>query len=399
MKQMLDEQMMRNQSQMQQLQHLMQDPAMSNAAQRFEQHAMHLVAEQRNLQMQQAQVSIAHAQVKEALSSSDQMQVDSYPSPYSVSSSSGVSSPISPATPMAMSTPSMVDDDEMDTSGSSTDHTGAIVIDDDDDMDVRGSSLAEKLKKLGGPPSDVYYPYWPGFVMHPAFLQKEDWANMTLRPTGLDPDVLEQERQRYFEAQRRWQQEQEKIAALLQEHPELLHSTAFGGALNWRTGYWSGNWVPAAEKIDFSKIALRKTQADQAQRTTTSEAASQLQAALARRAALEAAAMSAVSSAQQAVSSSQSTRPAHRSAGFSASPRSPAMASPFLPSPQTPPSMASPLKSRPPVPSSPPASTARAASSPLRTQASPASLIWREFLRSHGNAAQQQQAYGPASST
>jgi len=80
----------------------------------------------------------------------------------------------------------------------------------------------EKLKKLGGPPSDVYYPYWPGFVMHPAFMVKEDWINRALRRVGDDPNILERERKAYFETQRRWQQEQEEIAKFYQQHPELL---------------------------------------------------------------------------------------------------------------------------------------------------------------------------------
>lgn len=327
-KTMLDDQMRRNHTQMQQLQQMMRDAGSSMP--QFEEHAMHLAAEQRNLQFQQQQVSIAQAQVKEALSS-DQMQVDSYPSPMSTSSASAISSPVTPATPMMTSSPTVIeDDDNMDTSGSSTD-----VGTPDEQADERHAKqlLAEKLKKLGGPPSDVYYPYWPGVIMHPAFMQKEDWTNMTLRPTGLDPDVLEQERQRYFEAQRRWQQEQEEIAALLQEHPELLNSRELRGALNWRSGYWSGNWVPAAEKIDFTKIELRKTpdHGSARPRTTTSEAVTQLHAALSRRAALEAAAMSAVSSAQHAVSSSSSSSVAsssdHRSPHSSSSPRSPALGS------------------------------------------------------------------------
>jgi hypothetical protein len=420
---MLDEQIHRNREQLSKLQHLMLDPSISNSSARpqYEVHAMQLAAEQRSLQFQQAQVAVAQAQVKEALNS-DQMQVDSYASPHSFSSTSprsGIATPLSPATPMATSTPSAADDDDyMDTTGSSNESSSssAIIIDDDasDDPSARAKQLlAEKLKKLGGPPSDVYYPYWPGFVMHPAFMQKEDWMNMTLRPTGLDPDVLEQERQRYFEAQRRWQQEQEEIAALLQEHPELLSNSAFAGALNWRSGYWSGNWVPAAEKIDFSKIELRKTPSDQVlsmtrPRSSTSEAVNQLQQALARRAALEAAAMSAVSSAQQAVSSSSSRSvPAHMAqrspsmSMMSPSPRSPAMPSPMPISPQTPPSLSSPAKSRPHVPNSPTHQAPRGSSSPMRAQTSPASLIWREFLRSHGGSVQPQlpQNHGTAPST
>jgi hypothetical protein len=167
------------------------------------------------------------------------------------------SNPNSPASRSNPSTPMNLVDDLMD-----TESLDQVAVSETEDMDSplddlqRKQSLYEKLKKLGGPPSDVYYPYWPGFVGHPAFMQKEDWINMALRPTPTDPNILEQERRRYEEAQRLWQQEQQQIAELLKEHPELLHSS---GALAWRQGYWSGNWVPTVDKIDLTRVQLRKT--------------------------------------------------------------------------------------------------------------------------------------------
>lgn len=62
-------------------------------------------------------------------------------------------------------------------------------------------TLQEKLKKLGGPPSDVYQPYWPGFNPHPAFSLKEDWFSMPLNQ--IDPSVVVQERKLAEEAEQR----------------------------------------------------------------------------------------------------------------------------------------------------------------------------------------------------
>lgn len=173
---LLEEQIAVNGSQLSQLQQLMQAAVISGstAFPQFEQQRLlhdQLQAHQRNLQLQQQQVSLAQAQVQEALG--DQMQVDSYASPSVSSPASGIATPVTPATPLmaGASTPSAMDEDDMDVSGT-------------DDIDIDASTAAkhllmEKLKKLGGPPSDVYYPYWPGFIMHPAFLEKEDWINMT----------------------------------------------------------------------------------------------------------------------------------------------------------------------------------------------------------------------------
>ncbi|XP_049851564.1 uncharacterized protein LOC126326228 [Schistocerca gregaria] len=75
--------------------------------------------------------------------------------------------------------------------------------------------LQEKLKKLGGPPSDIYHPWSNGMhLQHPVFTQKEDWQNHELRPVREDPylSAIGRERLDYILAQQRWKQEQLLIA-------------------------------------------------------------------------------------------------------------------------------------------------------------------------------------------
>lgn len=196
-------------------------------------------------------------------------------------------------------------------------------------MEVMGAHQRrqEKLKQLGGPPSDVYHPWWNGMpVNHPAFAEKEDWQSFELRPQ----ELLAHERLNYFLMMRRYRLEQRGLdetpqqssahqnspggpstpmtgasaqqgppnCSVLQSPSNSLHRTpgnatdtpsyhhhqspivshpythqpaAFyqsphhhshimTGAPSQGSGYWSGHFAPATpEKIDFSKISLRKT--------------------------------------------------------------------------------------------------------------------------------------------
>lgn len=157
----------------------------------------------------------------------------------------------------------------------------------------------EKLKQLGGPPSDVYPPWWNGTPLnHPAFQQKEDWQSFELRPQ----ERLARERLNYFLMMQRYRLEQSE---LVQPHPSMVpphvdsgdHSVSEDpsapgtpttpqsthpythqpasfyqsphqshiqpGSPVQGAGYWSGHFAPSTtEKIDFSKISLRKTSND-----------------------------------------------------------------------------------------------------------------------------------------
>jgi len=155
----------------------------------------------------------------------------------------------------------------------------------------------EKLKQLGGPPSDVYPPWWNGTPLnHPAFQQKEDWQSFELRPQ----ERLARERLNYFLMMQRYRLEQSELLQEMPPHPSMVphsvnsedhsvpgtphtpqskqhpqtpqHASFYQsphqshiqtGSPVQGAGYWSGHFAPSTtEKIDFSKISLRKTSSD-----------------------------------------------------------------------------------------------------------------------------------------
>lgn len=213
------------------------------------------------------------------------------PRPHSPSTPAMVSSPSS----MSLGSSTMDADFSMDTSSMGSDHMMEVM--------AANSKRQEKLKQLGGPPSDVYHPWWNGTSLnHPAFSQKEDWQHFELRPQ----ERLAQERLNYFLMMQRYRVEQNAgpvtpkspaapngasssshvpahapfgaVAGASSagnssshhaslQHPQFYqsphhHSHIMTGSPAQSSGFWSGHFAPANdEKIDFSKISLRKTPA------------------------------------------------------------------------------------------------------------------------------------------
>lgn len=199
--------------------------------------------------------------------------------------------PHSPSTPAMVSSPSSmsigstietVDQSPYSTPSIETSSFGSDML----DTIAAEQRLQEKLKKLGGPPSDVYRPWWNGINLnHPAFQAKEDWVNFELRPQ----EMLAKERLDYLLTQQRYKLEQLRIAEASrrpsqqmarqmdsshQHHPHSFYqsphqSHIHPGSPAVNQGYWSGHFVPSSstEKIDFSKIALRKTNSPPQQQT------------------------------------------------------------------------------------------------------------------------------------
>lgn len=201
--------------------------------------------------------------------------------------------PHSPSTPAMVSSPSSISlgsstmDAEfmsLDTSSMGSDHMMEVM--------AANQRRQEKLKQLGGPPSDVYHPWWNGIPLnHPAFSQKEDWQHFELRPQ----ERLAHERLNYFLTMQRYRVEQNGLSessaptamnigtpptgvdfagngpqvstspSIHSPSPSFYqsphhHSHIMTGSPAQGSGYWSGHFAPAnAEKIDFSKISLRKT--------------------------------------------------------------------------------------------------------------------------------------------
>lgn len=145
----------------------------------------------------------------------------------------------------------------------------------------------EALKKLGGPPSDVYHPWFNGvFINHPAFHLKEDWGNIELRP---HEDLIARERLNYVMMMQRYKMElarrsSEPLSATSPtsppHSPHPLAESPFNaappgaayqsphvshiqpGTPYYHGGFWSGHFAPSTtEKIDLSKSRseLRKT--------------------------------------------------------------------------------------------------------------------------------------------
>lgn len=219
------------------------------------------------------------------------------PRPRSPSSSAMVSSPSN-----ASIGSSAMDTDytgSMDASSIGSDHHMLEVM-------AQAQRRQEKLKQLGGPPSDVYHPWLHGTPSnHPAFQQKEDWQSFELRPQ----ERLARERLNYFVMMQRHRMEQSELMSQMHmshssmvspstpapagsvphtpsmqhdvdpsENPHATHpythqppsfyqsphqSHILTGSPVQSAGYWSGHFAPStAEKIDFSKISLRKTSSD-----------------------------------------------------------------------------------------------------------------------------------------
>lgn len=218
---------------------------------------------------------------------------------YAETSSNPSSSACTSPRPRSPSTPAMVSSPSSVSIGSSTMDAeyGASLesssLGSSEHMDLLAAQRRqEKLKKLGGPPSDVYYPWWNGVSLnHPAFQQKEDWANVELRP---HQDLLARERLNYLLNMQRFKMEQSRLsgssdsssmhdsepaptsstlAQAFMSHPYTRQPTAFyqsphqshiqTGSPIQAGGYWSGHFAPnTPEKIDFTKISLRKTSSE-----------------------------------------------------------------------------------------------------------------------------------------
>lgn len=196
--------------------------------------------------------------------------------------------PHSPSTPAMVSSPSSIslgsstmdaDFMSLDTSSLGSDHVMEVM--------AANQRRQEKLKQLGGPPSDVYHPWWNGIPLnHPAFSLKEDWQHFELRPQ----ERLAHERLNYIVMQQRHRAEQSSLSGSPTHsemgqvpphfpmdvagngHPNIHspspsfyqsphhHSHIMTGSPAQGSGYWGGHFAPAgAEKVDFSKISLRKT--------------------------------------------------------------------------------------------------------------------------------------------
>lgn len=199
--------------------------------------------------------------------------------------------PHSPSTPAMVSSPSSISlgsstmDAEfmsLDTSSMGSDHVMEVM--------AANQRRQEKLKQLGGPPSDVYHPWWNGIPLnHPAFSLTEDWQHFELRPQ----ERLAQERLNYFLMMQRHRAEKStgepgsesipmhgpvspfapgpapgespSTSNIHSPSPSFYqsphhHSHVMTGSPAQGSGYWGGHFAPAStEKVDFSKISLRKT--------------------------------------------------------------------------------------------------------------------------------------------
>lgn len=223
----------------------------------------------------------------------EQQQYQQWAMQYGEASSNASSSAATSPRPHSPSTPAMVSSPSSISLGSSTMDADFMSLDtsslgSDHVMEVMAANQRrqEKLKQLGGPPSDVYHPWWNGIPLnHPAFSLKEDWQHFELRPQ----ERLAHERLNYIVMQQRHRAEQSSLGGspphsnmgpapshfgmdVNGNHPNIHspspsfyqsphhHSHIMTGSPAQGSGYWGGHFAPAgAEKVDFSKIALRKT--------------------------------------------------------------------------------------------------------------------------------------------